>query len=121
MVDQLWHSFSEQSLAANNAEGKTVFLDITADWCITCKANKHFILSDEKLRERLFHTDIVAMQADWTNPDPVIADFLHKYGRYGIPFNAVFGPGAPDGIILPELLTPALVNDALDKASKSVR
>ena len=121
VVDQLWHSFSEQSLAANNAEGKTVFLDITADWCITCKANKHFILSDEKLRERLFHTDIVAMQADWTNPDPVIADFLHKYGRYGIPFNAVFGPGAPDGIILPELLTPALVNDALDKASKSVR
>ena len=118
-VDQHWQPFSEQKLAADLAEGKTVFLDITADWCLTCKANKQFILSDSALREKLFHTGIVAMQADWTNPDAAIADFLHKYGRYGIPFNAVFGPGAPQGIILPELLRPQLVQDALDKASKS--
>jgi suppressor for copper-sensitivity B len=60
----------------------------------------------------------VPMQANWTNPDPVIADFLHKYGRYGIPFNIVFGPGAPQGIVLPELLTVQKVLDALDAAEK---
>ena len=116
-VDTLWQPFSPNRLAADLAEGKTVFLDITADWCLTCKANKKFVLSDATLTERLFHTDVIAMQANWTNPDPVIADFLHKYGRYGIPFNAAFGPDAPQGIVLPELLTPKIVTNALDKAS----
>ena len=49
------------------------------------------------------------MQADWTNPDPKIADFLGRHGRYGIPFNIVYGPGAPAGIVLPELLTTEAV------------
>jgi suppressor for copper-sensitivity B len=115
-VDVLWLPFNEQALAADVDEGKTVFVDVTADWCLTCKANKKFILSQDALSQRLFHSDIIAMQADWTNPDPVISDFLHKYRRYGIPFNAVFGPSAPQGIVLPELLTPEAVNNALDKA-----
>ena len=51
------------------------------------------------------------MQADWTNPDPTIADFLGRHGRYGIPFNIVYGPGAPAGIVLPELLTTEAVID----------
>lgn len=117
-VDTLWLPFSEHALAADIDEGKTVFVDVTADWCLTCKANKKFILSKDIMKQRLFHSDIIAMQADWTNPDPVITNFLHKYGRYGIPFNAVFGPSAPQGIVLPELLTPEIVMDALDKASK---
>lgn len=116
-VDVLWLPFSEHALAADVEEGKTVFVDVTADWCLTCKANKKFILSNDAISERLFHSDIIAMQADWTNPDPIITNFLHKYGRYGIPFNAVFGPAAPQGIVLPELLTPETVAKALDKAS----
>ena len=56
------------------------------------------------------------MQGDWTRPDQTISDYLARYGRYGIPFNAVFGPGAPEGILLPELLTPGAVTDALDRA-----
>jgi len=118
-VDVLWLPFSEQALAADIDEGKTVFVDVTADWCLTCKANKKFILSQDALSQRIFHTDIIAMQADWTNPDPIITSFLHKYGRYGIPFNAVFGPSAPQGILLPELLTPDSINNALDKAANS--
>ena len=116
-IDRQWLAFSQNALSADIAEGKTVFLDVTADWCLTCKANMKFTLSDEAVAERLFHTDIIAMQANWTNPDPAITDLLHKYGRYGIPFNAVFGPNAPQGIVLPELLTPTLVLDALNKAS----
>ncbi|MDE2029420.1 MAG: thioredoxin family protein [Alphaproteobacteria bacterium] len=116
-TDRKWLAFNQMALKADIAEGKTVFLDVTADWCLTCKANMKFTLSRGEVAQRLFHSGIVAMQADWTNPDPVISDLLRHYGRYGIPFNAVFGPHAPQGIVLPELLTPQLVLDALDKAS----
>ncbi len=111
-----WMKFDEHVLSVDIAEGKTVFVDITADWCLTCKANKNIMLSAPELRDRLFKGDIIAMQGDWTNPDPVIEAFLHKFGRYGIPFNAVFGPGAPQGLVLPELLSPGRVNAALDEA-----
>jgi suppressor for copper-sensitivity B len=117
-MDRQWATYSRNALDADIAEGKTVFLDITADWCLTCKANMKFTLSRDEVTQRLFHSDIVAMQADWTNPDPIITDLLHKYGRYGIPFNVVYGPSAPQGITLPELLTPALVLNSLDKASE---
>ena len=118
-VDRQWLSYSPSTLRADIAEGKTVFLDVTADWCLTCKANMKFTLSQAEVAEHLFHSDVVAMQANWTNPDPAITDLLQKYGRYGIPFNAVFGPAAPEGIILPELLTSSLVLDALAKAAAS--
>jgi suppressor for copper-sensitivity B len=117
VMDRQWMAYDQDAIGADLAEGKTVFLDVTADWCLTCKANMKFTLSRADIAQRLFHSDIVAIQADWTNADPAIADLLHKYGRYGIPFNIVYGPGAPQGIILPELLTPALVLKALDKAS----
>jgi suppressor for copper-sensitivity B len=116
-VDTLWLPFSERAIAADVDEGKTVFVDVTADWCLTCKANKKFILSQDAITQRVFHSDVIAMQADWTNPDPIISAFLRRYGRYGIPFNVVFGPGAPQGIVLPELLTPSGVTQALDKAA----
>jgi suppressor for copper-sensitivity B len=61
--------------------------------------------------------NILAMQADWTRPDDGIARFLAANNRYGIPFNAVYGPGAPNGIVLPELLTERAVLDALAKAA----
>jgi len=116
-TDLLWTPFDERAIEADLQEGKTVFVDVTADWCLTCKANKKFVLSQGDIAQRLFHSDIITMQADWTNPDPAITAFLHKYGRYGIPFNVVFGPGAPQGMVLPELLTPASVTKALDQAS----
>ncbi|MGE4351834.1 MAG: protein-disulfide reductase DsbD family protein [Bdellovibrionales bacterium] len=113
----VWEKFDEAALSRYVSEGKTVFVDITADWCITCKANKRFTLSRDKVAERLFHSkNVVAMQGDWTTPDPVLTAFLHKHGRYGIPFNAVFGPQAPGGILLSELLTPSAVLEALDHA-----
>lgn len=116
-----WLPFDEHTLEIDVAEGKTVFVDVTADWCLTCKANKKFILSQNDLSQRLFHSNIVAMQADWTNPDPIITAFLQKFQRYGIPFNAVFGPSAPQGLVLPELLSIDAVTQALDKASKPLQ
>jgi len=60
---------------------------------------------------------VVALQADWTQPDPAIAAYLRRFGRYGIPFDAVYGPAAPAGIALPELLTEAAVLEAFARAS----
>ena len=59
---------------------------------------------------------IVPMQADWTRPDPAISAYLEKFNRYGIPFNAVYGPAAPQGLPLPELLTQKAIFDAITKA-----
>jgi suppressor for copper-sensitivity B len=116
-TERQWLQYSPLTLQADIAEGKIVFLDVTADWCLTCKVNKKFALSNKEIDQRLFHSDIIAMQANWTNPNPVVSDLLKKYGRYGIPFNAVFGPGAPEGIVLPELLTSQTVLKALDAAA----
>jgi suppressor for copper-sensitivity B len=93
-----------------------VFVDVTADWCITCKANKALVLNQGEVAKRLAREPVVALSADWTRPDERIAAYLARFGRYGIPFNVVYGPGAPEGIPLPELLTSAEVLVALDKA-----
>jgi len=111
-----WRRFAPGTIASQVAAGRTVFVDITADWCITCQVNKAVVLDNEDMRARLNAPGVVAMRGDWTRPDPAIASFLHRYGRYGIPFNAVFGPGAPEGRVLPELLTTGAVLTALEQA-----
>lgn len=114
----LWKPFSKEAVAQSVGEGKVVFVDVTADWCITCQVNKATVVYRGKVAASLSAPDVVAMEADWTRPDDGIAAYLAGFGRYGIPFNAVYGPGAPDGIVLPELLTEEAVLDALEKAKK---
>jgi suppressor for copper-sensitivity B len=98
------------------ADGQVVLVDVTADWCITCKVNKRLVLEADPVAGILSQAGLTPVRADWTNPDPVISDFLASFGRYGIPFNVVYGPGAPDGVPLPELLTQQAVLDAIDLA-----
>jgi len=112
-----WKPFDQPAIAKLVGEGKTVFVDVTADWCVTCIVNKRLILESTAVNARLTAPAVVAMQADWTRPDDGIARFLAANDRYGIPFNAVYGPGAPEGIVLPELLTERSVLDALAKAA----
>jgi suppressor for copper-sensitivity B len=90
---------------------------VTADWCLTCKVNERLVLDASPVRDALMKPGLVAMRADWTRPDPAIAAYLNRFGRYGIPFNAVYGPGAPAGVALPEILTEDAVQAALRKAS----
>lgn len=73
------------------------------------------VMSRSPVAKRL--KGVLAMQADWTRPDDVIGSYLAEFGRYGIPFNVVYGPGAPQGIVLPELLSDKAVLEALDKAA----
>ena len=112
-----WKPFDEPAIARLVGEGKTVFVDVTADWCVTCIVNKRLILESTAVKARLTAPGVVTMQADWTRPSDSIARFLAANNRYAIPFNAVYGPGAPNGIVLPELLTESAVLDALTKAA----
>lgn len=112
-----WERFDRTAIAPLIAEGKVVLVDVTADWCITCQFNKANVLDRGRVAELLGGSEVVAMQADWTRPDPEIARFLAAYGRYGIPFNIVYGPGNPDGVPLPELLTESAVLSAIAEAS----
>jgi suppressor for copper-sensitivity B len=112
-----WQPFDQSAIARLVAEGKTVFVDVTANWCVTCIFNKQLIVESAAVQERLTAPAVVAMQADWTRPDDRIARYLAANNRYGIPFNAVYGPGAPQGIVLPELLSEAAVLDALQRAA----
>jgi suppressor for copper-sensitivity B len=111
-----WRPFDRPRIAGLVAEGRTVFVDVTADWCITCQVNKKLVMNRGEVAARLAAPSLTSMRADWTRPDPEIARFLSDHGRYGIPFNIVYGPGAPGGIVLPELLSEAAVLDALARA-----
>lgn len=111
-----WQPFVPGEIDIHVAAGRTVFVDVTADWCVTCKVNKALVLDKDAVAARLNGKDVIAMQADWTRPDPVITAFLQRFNRYGIPFNVVFGPQSPEGRTLPELLTRDAVFGALDAA-----
>ncbi|MBB4313184.1 protein-disulfide reductase DsbD family protein [Roseospira marina] len=111
-----WQALDVAAIPDFVAEGRVVFVDVTADWCVTCLVNKRVVLDRDPVATRLAADGLVRMRGDWTRPDSGIAAYLARHGRYGIPFNAVYGPGAPDGLILPELLTEGVVLDALDRA-----
>ena len=114
--DAVWRPFDEVEIHRLVADGQTVLVDVTADWCITCQVNKAAVLNRDPLASLLADGAIVAMRADWTRPSQRIADYLASFGRYGIPFDAVYGPDAPDGIMLPEILVTGSVLAAVEQA-----
>ena len=120
-----WRTFDNGELKRLVASGKTVFVDVTADWCLTCQVNKKLVLDTAPVAGWLDRDDVIPMRADWTRPDPAISAYLASFGRYGIPFNAVYGPKAPNGIALPELLTSDIVvetaSHATDRAPSAQR
>ena len=112
-----WGPFTgAEAVPARVAAGETVVLVFTADWCITCKVNEAGALSSPAVAAALAGPGVVPLLGDWTRPDPAIAAWLERHGRFGIPFTAVYGPGAPRGLLLPELLTESALLDALAAA-----
>lgn len=111
-----WKAFDKVEIFNLIGAGKVVFVDVTADWCLTCKVNKALVIDRGRVGHHLGAGNVIAMRADWTRPNPEISAYLQRFGRFGIPFNVVYGPGAPSGIALPELLTEARVMDAFTRA-----
>ncbi|MBU3665241.1 MAG: thiol:disulfide interchange protein [Chthoniobacterales bacterium] len=105
-----WIPYSEAKLQRLLAEGKPVFLDFTADWCITCKFNMRTAIDTAAVREGFARQGIVPMLADWTNSNPEITRKLARFGRVGVPFYLFYPAGrANDPVILPEILTEQIV------------
>ena len=111
-----WAAFDRDQIKSLISQGKTVFVDVTAEWCVVCKSNKKLVINTADVSQHLT-AETIPMRADWTSPDPKISAFLASFGRYGIPLNVVFGPGAPAGVLLPELLTKDAVFKAIEQAS----
>lgn len=104
--------YSEQALADLRAQGRPVFVDATAAWCITCKVNERVALAPEGTQRFFAEHDITLMIADWTARDETIAAYLATFGRNGVPLYVFYPPsGAP--VVLPQMLSPGLVKDTL--------
>ena len=107
-----WIPFSKQKVAELRGQGRAVFIDFTATWCITCQVNKRIALNTHAVMQRFDDLNIVRMRADWTVKDPAITEALAEFGRNGVPLY-VFYPANGEPKLLPEVLTPAIVLAAL--------
>ncbi|WP_260512868.1 protein-disulfide reductase DsbD family protein [Serratia fonticola] len=111
-----WQPLSEQAIVQALADNKRVFVDVTADWCVTCKANKYNVLLRDEVQKALIAEDVVALRGDWSRPSESISTFLQQRGSVAVPFNQIYGPGSPDGEVLSPLLTREAVLQALSTA-----
>lgn len=104
--------WSAARVAALRAEGKTIFVDFTADWCITCKVNERGALASDAVKTAFADAGVVTLVADWTRSDPAITEALAAFGRNGVPLYLVYPKGG-EPRVLPQVLTPGIVIDAL--------
>jgi len=116
----VWKPFTIKALQDSVAQNKTIFLDFTADWCLTCKSNEKLFLNTPEVNSKFRDMKIETMKADWTTQDPDITKILNRFGRSGVPLYVVIPSGHPkDRIVLPEVINQGLVLDALEKAGPS--
>ena len=106
-------AFSIEKLNALRKENKAVFVYATADWCITCKVNEGSTLSRTEIQDFFKKNNIIVMRADWTKRDDNITNYLKTFNRSGVPLYAFYPAKSGDAILLPQLLTPSIVMDAL--------
>jgi thiol:disulfide interchange protein len=111
----VWQQFDRSSLDKAIASGRPVFVDFTADWCLTCKSNERFALDTPRVRQELSKRNVVMLKADWTNGDPAITEILKSHGRAGVPMYLVYPGGKNEPVLLPELISSQAVIDALNQ------
>jgi thiol:disulfide interchange protein DsbD len=111
-------AYSTSALAELRAQRRVVFVDMTADWCVTCKANDRAVLSRPAFEAVLEDADAVLMRGDWTNVDPEITAFLEAHQAVGVPLYVVFPADGGPGEVLPTVLTQGLVAAALERAKR---
>jgi len=110
-----WQPFTPDALQQARAQGHPVFVDFTASWCLSCQVNERLILDRGDVRQRLHDSGATLLRADWTNQDPTITQALAALGRSGVPTYALYPADASQAPhVLPEVLTPGIVLDALN-------
>lgn len=114
----IWKPWSREAVEQARKEGHPVLVDFTAKWCLTCKLNKRTSLTAGSVEEKIKELGVVTLRADNTDPTPRIAEELREHGRAGVPLNLVYpSDSSRDAIVLPTVLTPEIVLDALEKAA----
>jgi thiol:disulfide interchange protein DsbD len=108
-----WEVWSAEKAAALQAEGRPVFVDFTAAWCVTCQFNKRSTLADEGLLNDMAAKKVALLRADWTRRDPAVTAALAQLGRNGVPVYVVYKNGQPP-VVLSEVLSVGEVRAALE-------
>jgi len=108
--------YSPQLLAELRATNKPVFINLTADWCITCLVNERVALSSDKVLQLMRDNNITYLKGDWTNSDPEITELLQRFNRSGVPLYLIYPKGSGDAQVLPQILTESMVIGYLNKA-----
>jgi len=115
-----WQPFTPERLQTELEQGRTVFVDFTAAWCLTCKFNEASVLEAHDVRDAFERHGIVKMKADWTNGDPVITKLLQQFGRPGVPLYVLYPAKNEQPIVFPEVLTKSMILDKLESVGGRV-
>jgi suppressor for copper-sensitivity B len=107
-----WQNFSRERAEAEARAGRYVFVDVTADWCFTCKVNEGLFLETEEVAAAFEEHGVLALRADWTRRDDAIGEYLASFDRYGIPFYVLYRPGK-EPYVFSELLSKSAILDLL--------
>jgi thiol:disulfide interchange protein len=113
-----FQAYSPELLTELRASGQPVFINLTADWCITCLVNERVALGSEKVTQLMNDQGIVYLKGDWTNNDPQITALLNQFQRSGVPLYLVYPRGSGSAQILPQILSESMIIEALTQASK---
>jgi thiol:disulfide interchange protein DsbD len=117
----LWQPWSPGAVNRYLAQGRPVFVDFTASWCLSCQVNERVALSQPEVLQAFQAGNVTLLKADWTRENPSITQALAALGRSGVPVYALYAPGQSSPQLLPQVLTPGIVVDALGKLPKAVR
>jgi thiol:disulfide interchange protein DsbD len=112
-----WQFWSRAAVVQSQSEGKAVFVDFTAAWCVTCQVNKRLVLDRDAVQRYFAQREVVLMRADWTNQDPEITTALKELGRSGVPVYALYRPEGGAPLLLPEILTEKRLIAAIDEVT----
>jgi len=115
-----WQPFTPERLQSELEQGRTVFVDFTAAWCLTCKFNEVSVLEARDVREAFQRRGIVKLKADWTNGDPVITKLLQQFGRPGVPLYVLYPAKNQEPFVFPEVLTKGMILEKLESVASKV-
>jgi thiol:disulfide interchange protein DsbD len=113
----VWVDFDAAEVDALVEAGEPVFVDVTATWCLSCQVNKQTSLTADAVREAFDAAGVTTVRADWTDQDPEITAFLDRFGRNGVPLYVFYPGDGAEPVLLPEVLTPGIVLDAIAAAA----